>query len=1106
MVGSKRNGNMNDANVEAISGYRIDQIHQLFLLSSKYQPNIVLINAGNNDAREHDDMANAGARMNRMLDRIFADVPGTTVVLSTIVLTAHADIEAERQGLNSQIREIVTTRRANGDKIILADMAPQGSSFFTPSDLDGDTIHPNDVGYSKMAAIWLQAIEQADSEGLIEIPNETVWSDDGGDEGGDNTCEKEYGNGRGPVNTQAGSGLDDGVYRHASQSMGTKLSFQRTYEDGVFWLAKITRSDRHDIVEYSETKTGDGRTYKVFPSDGKGGWSTKSKDVYISDGCIARGVRWADINGNGFDDFLCVDPEGNTYLSTNDGSKFTWKGLFKTGTDGYAQDGIHFPDIDGDGRHDYCAVAGTGNIRCWRNGGLTDLAEYWQDLGTVFTGKRFGDYRGVRFADLNGDGRDDWLWVDETGKTWAYTNNRGCSKGQEGVDGLTPLWRAAENMVDGAGPTHAGMGVKGARDDVFFGKVYGEPQAFGLYGNADYVYLEGNPEKTDSGDGTRFCNMFGRSNGADDLVWVHSTGYVRVYESMGGEFNPDPPYWGPNRIIFDQTSSRQMDRRDIHLADWDGDGACDIIYTDPDTGHVELWLNQILTTGDFNWKYNSNPAPGVTCDQKRGIGIFDIPIHFADVSGNGKADYLCMEKDGRTKGYLHEDDGSFTKIDQFKYSEKKDRANHKFADVNGDGRADFLWVNKFNGDTDVWINDGPIPRSGSASSWGYRGKLYQGPGQGSCMAFPDLDGNGRADFSLIDSLDNTATTWFNDYPGQNSDKGGDDDDTLTSPDLPTPPGSDGNPDDGYIIDTIPTATTTIPAATATEPPPEVTENATPIRSSNSYWWLDASCTYQYTPNGESKAKFFETAYKDATEIAKVAKQWPDKFTEASDLYVGKNFHNSGYRTDFQANLAAAAAWDSDNHLPFQSWVRVSCDDIGGHCNGKIGSDPREITAYANNTKGTFGGIYWTITGCDPFFTLNSVAQVKRYHESVPPEDMQMIFMETSGQKFLHEAMHLTAITEKREHIVDQTFVGGKRIYGPRDVAKAARIASRDGFELNVKNADTYAVFAQAAYWQDYYGVCPPPTISDRSLGAPPGTFEFQGVQDSQTNYVDIVEG
>jgi hypothetical protein len=47
--------------------------------------------------------------------------------------------------------------------------------------------------------------------------------------------------------------------------------------------------------------------------------------------------------------------------------------------------------------------------------------------------------------------------------------------------------------------------------------------------------------------------------------------------------------------------------------------------------------------------------------------------------------------------------GSTTKsLGQIKYSEGKDRANHRFADVNGDGKADFLWVDNFSGETHVW--------------------------------------------------------------------------------------------------------------------------------------------------------------------------------------------------------------------------------------------------------------------------------------------------------------------------------------------------------------------------------------------------------------------
>lgn len=52
-------------------------------------------------------------------------------------------------------------------------------------------------------------------------------------------------------------------------------------------------------------------------------------------------------------------------------------------------------------------------------------------------------------------------------------------------------------------------------------------------------------------------------------------------------------------------------------------------------------------------------------------------------SGNGRPDYLCMERDGRTKGYLHKTDGSFDWIPQFKKTDNFDRANYRWADVNG---------------------------------------------------------------------------------------------------------------------------------------------------------------------------------------------------------------------------------------------------------------------------------------------------------------------------------------------------------------------------------------------------------------------------------------
>lgn len=159
-------------------------------------------------------------------------------------------------------------------------------------------------------------------------------------------------------------------------------------------------------------------------------------------------------------------------------------------------------------------------------------------------------------------------------------------------------------------------------------------------------------------------------------------------------------------------------------------------------------------------------------------------------SGNGRPDYLCMEKDGRTKAYLHGTDGSFTWQPQVKQSDGYDRANLRFADVDGDGLADLLWSDKFKGDAMVWKNMGAIPAAGTGSSftWVNQGFLFNAPAQGTCLQFTDLDGNGRADMVFIDALQNTATTWFNNCP----DSGGDDSDTFTSPSLPTAP--DNNPD------------------------------------------------------------------------------------------------------------------------------------------------------------------------------------------------------------------------------------------------------------------------------------------------------------------------
>ncbi|KAF6820912.1 hypothetical protein CMUS01_11463 [Colletotrichum musicola] len=296
--------------------------------------------------------------------------------------------------------------------------------------------------------------------------------------------------------------------------------------------------------------------------------------------------------------------------------------------------------------------------------------------------------------------------------------------------------------------------------------------------------------------------MLGHENGMMDYVWALSRGRLTLYPNDVPGGPEKPPHWGSPRVIFNppENQGRSLDRRDLHLADWNGDGLCDVIYVKPDTGKVEVWINRLnKTSGDFNWRHLPDPAPTLSCNQKRGHGIFDLAAEpttceyywepLDHTFGNDRdVIHRCMEKDGRTTGFVHNDGGSWESVDQIKFSVGMmlTLVTDLIPPTLGDGKADFLWVEKFSGDTSVWLNQGRRDgkgADGSSFQWDQAGVLYRGAAQGSCYHFPDLDGNKLADFHLTYSDTNKADTSFNDCP----DNGGEDDKSLTDPGLPIPP-------------------------------------------------------------------------------------------------------------------------------------------------------------------------------------------------------------------------------------------------------------------------------------------------------------------------------
>ncbi|KAF2036073.1 SGNH hydrolase [Setomelanomma holmii] len=236
------------------------------------------------------------------------------------------------------------------------------------------------------------------------------------------------------------------------------------------------------------------------------------------------------------------------------------------------------------------------------------------------------------------------------------------------------------------------------------------------------------------------------------------------------------------------------DRKFIHVGDWDGDGLCDVLAVDRETGNVEMWRNtykQGLPTPTF-----ANPVRVVDtdlCPQADALGnLYDVAVRFGDLDGDERVDYICTSPSSHFDAYLNTPSGLTSlpaptppEVDS---STAFARADFRWADVNGDGRADLLHVDPHTSNTITWINNFPTNSSPSPSAqltWSCQPTLFP-PGleRGANMHFPRLSKSGRADLHVVYPQTGTADTWFNEG---NCGGGAADDGGVKDPELPVPP-------------------------------------------------------------------------------------------------------------------------------------------------------------------------------------------------------------------------------------------------------------------------------------------------------------------------------
>lgn len=223
---------------EGWSGYIVDQVKERAENAvPSLLPNLVLINAGTNDATQNIDISAIGGRMRSLITYIFTQVPTTVVILSTLIPNTLAQGNVDK--INAIYRNLVMELEGDGYRVFIAEMS---GGWLTESDLS-DTTHPNEGGYKKMAASWRNAISIVHRVGWLKPPSSSVAFNDSA--GGTDTCDKAYGSGnqdpRGRTQVLKALSpriIDDGKYTHSSQSMG-KIHQGFYVEPDTVWFAQL---------------------------------------------------------------------------------------------------------------------------------------------------------------------------------------------------------------------------------------------------------------------------------------------------------------------------------------------------------------------------------------------------------------------------------------------------------------------------------------------------------------------------------------------------------------------------------------------------------------------------------------------------------------------------------------------------------------------------------------------------------------------------------------------------------------------------------------------------------------------------------------------------
>ncbi|RBQ15126.1 hypothetical protein DP939_37640 [Spongiactinospora rosea] len=489
---------MADREIEGWRGYRINEIAgKADCAVSTYQPNLITLIAGGNDVIQNYEMDGAIGRLESLIKQISEDSPGVTVLVAGVQPFPDAARNARGDRFTAQIPALVDKLVDDGIRAVYTDL-----TGLEPADIGPDGIHPTDRGYGKIGEAFVKAADQARDNTWLEPVNPQAANTPS------NPCGiKDYGPGAPPpASGKLGPNWDDrGV-----------IQAQEFPSSNRFWMVDINKDGKAEFVTVDKDQNfrfwwngGPSGTKWVPFVEGENSYKPKR-------GAVGNMLRFADVDGDDFPDCMVVHLGGRIDLRT-------WK-----------------------------ADNPPGARMC-----MTDhaVADVYSDgsLGDPLT---IDPATKIRFADVTGGGRDDYLLIKPDGTTTAWYN-RGFKDGPPG--------NKSSDSRPGTRESHV-------------------------------PYLDWTPPQKISGPlqnprEIRYADLNGDKRA--DRILITAKGGARAWINEGAK-GAGGKYRDIGRIAGDA----EVPPKDVQFADLDGDDKADFVRIGW-TGVTHAWLNE-LPPDDFD--------------------------------------------------------------------------------------------------------------------------------------------------------------------------------------------------------------------------------------------------------------------------------------------------------------------------------------------------------------------------------------------------------------------------------------------------------------------------------------------------------------------------